>query len=55
MYSGMLFVVNKKQGNVDGITRAKQTLKYTLIGAALVLGAFVIANALQSTLTSLLQ
>ncbi len=53
IYSGFLFVVARKKGNVDGYAKAKQTLMYTLIGAALVLGSFVIANALQGTLDSI--
>lgn len=53
MYSGFLFVVARRSGNTDGLKKAKETLTYTLIGAALVLGAFVIANALQGTLNSL--
>jgi hypothetical protein len=53
IYSGMLFVIARRSGNVDGIARAKSTLIYTLIGATLVLGSFVIANALQGTLNSI--
>lgn len=53
IYSGYLFVRAREGGEVDGLKKAKQTLLYTLIGATLVLGAFVIANALQGTLNSL--
>ena len=47
IYSGFLFV--KAQGNPEQLTKAKSTLLYTLIGAALLLGAFVIAQAIGST------
>ena len=47
IYVGFLFV--KAQGNPEEITKAKQALIYTLIGAALLLGAFVIANAIGKT------
>ncbi len=54
MYSGFLFVTARKTGSVNDLEKAKQTLKYTMIGAALILGAFVIANALQATVKDLL-
>jgi len=47
IYTGFLFVA--AQGNSEKITKAKKALMYVLIGAALLLGAFVIANAIQST------
>ncbi len=47
IYVGFLFV--KAQGKPEEITKAKKALLYTLIGAALVLGAFVIANAIGKT------
>jgi len=47
IYTGFLFV--KAQGNSEELTKAKKALLYTLIGAALLLGAFVIANAIQAT------
>ncbi|MBK5215553.1 MAG: hypothetical protein JJE53_01955 [Candidatus Pacebacteria bacterium] len=47
IYTGFLFV--KAQGNPEQITKAKSALLYTLIGAALLLGAFVIANAIGKT------
>jgi hypothetical protein len=53
IYSGFLFVVARKDGNVYTIQKAKQTLVMTLIGAVLVLGCFVIANALQGTINSI--
>lgn len=53
IYSGMLFVIARRDGKVNTLDKAKQTLMYTLIGATLVLGAWVIAGALQGTLDSL--
>ncbi|MFA6355286.1 MAG: hypothetical protein WCW65_02585 [Candidatus Paceibacterota bacterium] len=47
IYAGFLFV--KAQGNPEELTKAKHALLYTVIGGALLLGAFVIANAIQST------
>jgi len=47
IYTGFLFV--KAQGKPEELTKAKQSLLFTLIGAALLLGAFVIANAVVST------
>lgn len=47
IYTGFLFV--KAQGNSEQITKAKESLLYTLIGAALLLGAFVIAEAIGAT------
>jgi hypothetical protein len=47
IYVGFLFV--KAQGNAEELTKAKKALLYTLIGAALLLGAFVIANAIGKT------
>ncbi len=47
IYSGFLFV--SAQGSPEKLTKAKNTLMYTLIGAALLLGAFVLAEAIQST------
>lgn len=47
IYVGFLFV--QAQGKPEEITKAKKALLYTLIGAALLLGAFVIANAIGKT------
>ncbi len=47
IYSGFLFV--KAQGNAEAISKAKKAFMYTLIGAALLLGSFVIANAIKGT------
>jgi hypothetical protein len=47
IYAGFLFV--QAQGNPEAIKKAKATLLYTIIGAALLLGAWVIANAIKGT------
>lgn len=47
IYTGFLFV--QAQGNSEKLTKAKNSLVYTLIGAALLLGAFVIADAIGKT------
>jgi len=47
IYTGFLFV--KAQGNSEELTIAKRNLLYTLIGAALLLGAFVIGEAIVKT------
>ncbi|MDO8555377.1 MAG: hypothetical protein Q7R75_02330 [bacterium] len=46
IYSGFLFV--KARGNPTEITKAKETLKWTLIGTAVLLGAYIIAQAIIS-------
>ena len=51
IYSGFLFV--SAQGNSEKISEAKNTLKFTLIGAALLLGSWVIAQAIQGTITEI--
>lgn len=47
IYVGFLFVAAR--GNPEKLTTARKALLYTLIGSALLLGAFVIANAIQGT------
>ncbi|HAQ02880.1 TPA: hypothetical protein DEP30_02435 [Candidatus Nomurabacteria bacterium] len=47
IYAGFLYV--KAQGNSEELTVAHKTLLYTVIGGALLLGAFVIANAIGKT------
>jgi len=47
IYAGFLFV--QAQGNPEKLTKAKNTLLTVLIGAALLLGAYVLANAIGST------
>ena len=51
VYSGFLFV--KAQGNDSELSEAKKTLYWTVIGAAIVLGALVISQVIQTTVTSL--
>lgn len=51
VYSGFLFV--KAQGNESKLSEAKQTLFYTVIGAAIVLGALVISQVIEQTIGSL--
>jgi hypothetical protein len=55
MYSGFLFVIARKSGNTRDLDKAKKTLTYTLIGAALLLGGWVITYALQGTLNAITQ
>lgn len=47
IYSGFLFV--SARGNPESLTKAKKALVYTIIGAALLLGSFIIANAIKGT------
>ncbi len=47
IYAGFLFV--SAQGNDEKLKKAKETLLYTIIGAALLLGSFVIASAIKGT------
>ncbi len=47
IYSGFLFVT--AQGNSEKLKKAKKTIIATLIGAALLLGCYVIAGAIQGT------
>jgi|SRR3989344_7955534 len=47
IYTGFLFV--SAQGNSEKLTTAKKALMYTLIGAALLLGAWMLANAIVGT------
>lgn len=47
IYTGFLFVT--AQGKPDKLTTAKKALTFTLIGAALLLGAWVLANAIVGT------
>lgn len=51
IYSGFLFVMAR--GNTEKLGEAKDTLMYTLIGAALLLGSWVIAQAIQGTITDI--
>jgi len=47
IYAGFTYV--KAQGNPGELEVAHRTLLYTVIGGVLLLGAFVIANAIQGT------
>lgn len=51
IYAGFLFVSSR--GNEEQITKAKTTFYWTILGVALLVGAKVIANALQTTITGL--
>ena len=51
IYAGFLFVAAR--GNSEKLGKAKDTLLYTLIGAAILLGAWAIAQIISSTVTSL--
>ena len=51
IYSGFLFVAAR--GNSERLTKAKDTLLYTLIGAAILLGSWAIAQMIQATVTAL--
>ncbi|MCC6323640.1 hypothetical protein IT400_02505 [Candidatus Nomurabacteria bacterium] len=47
IYCGFLFV--KAMGNSEALKKAKGALMYTIIGAFLLLGAWVLATAIQAT------
>lgn len=47
IYCGFLFV--SARGKAEELTKAKKALMYTLIGAALLLGSYVIAHAIKGT------
>lgn len=51
IYSGFLFVAAR--GNPEKITKAKDTLIYTLIGAALLLGSWALAQLITETVLAL--
>ena len=51
VYAGFLFVVAR--GNPAELTKAKETLKWTIIGALVLLGAQVIAKAIENTIKSI--
>jgi hypothetical protein len=50
IYSGFLFVA--AQGNEEKLQTAKKAITYTLIGAAIGLGAAVIAQVISNTINS---
>ena len=51
IYVGYLFIA--AQGAPDKLTQAKQALVYVLIGAGILLGAYVIAEAVMGTINSI--
>lgn len=51
IYSGFLFV--SAQGNAEKLKTAKKAILYSVIGAVLLLGAFVIANAIGDTVNDI--
>jgi len=51
IYSGFLFV--QAQGNPEQITKAKQALLYSVIGAVLLLGSWAIAQLISETVLQL--
>lgn len=51
IYSGFLFV--SAQGNSEKLETAKKSLTYTLIGAAILLGAWAIAQLITETVLAL--
>ncbi len=51
IYSGFLFV--KAQGNPEAITKAKDAILWTLVGAAVLLGAWAIAKLVADTVLAL--
>lgn len=53
IYTGFLFV--QARGKPDKITKAKEALKWTLIGGAIILGSYIIAEALQSTISDIVR
>lgn len=52
VYSGFLFVLAR--GNESQLTRAKKNFLYVMIGAVLILGAWLLSNLLWNTATQLL-
>ncbi len=53
IYAGFLFVM--AQGNDVKLTKAKSVLGWTLVGAAILLGAKIITTVLSSTVTNILK
>ena len=51
MYAGLLYVLAR--GNEAKLKKAHDALLYSLIGAAIVLGAFVLVRVLQGTISAL--
>jgi hypothetical protein len=51
IYCGFLFV--KARGNSEELSKAKEALLYTIIGAAILLGSWAIAQMISATVTGL--
>ena len=51
VYTGYLFVT--AQGNEQNLQKAKESLKWVLIGGAIILGAQVLSNAILQTITDI--
>jgi hypothetical protein len=51
IYCGFLFVFAR--GNSEKLTHAREALLWTIIGAAILLGALAIATMIQGTITAL--
>jgi hypothetical protein len=51
IYSGFLFVT--AQGNPAGLEKAKRTLLWTLVGVALIFGAWVLSQIIQNTIDAM--
>lgn len=51
LYSGFLFVISR--GNIEKLGDAKKALMYTVIGAAIVLGASGLAHVIQNTISAI--
>lgn len=51
IYSGFLFV--KAQGNEQELTEAKKAFTYAVIGTAILLGSWLLAQGIASTINSL--
>lgn len=51
IYTGYLFIA--AQGAPDKLTQAKQSLVYVVIGAAILLGAYVLAEAIMGTINAI--
>ena len=51
IYSGFLFV--KAQGNEQELEKAKKAFTYAVIGTAILLGSWLLATGIESTINSL--
>lgn len=51
IYTGFLFV--SAQGNESALQKAKESLKWVLIGGAIILGAWVLSEAVRETIVNL--